>query len=111
MKRRKSYKLEVFNLKQQVPRSWLTPVQQEIMRFIELFDEHYRRFPSLREIGRGEIDGKQMNKTKRTTTRNIAEILDRLFERGWIGKAEDMGKGRWMTRAANDEWDGPRRDY
>ena len=111
MKRRKSYRLIFYNLKCQVPHSMLTPPQQEVMRFIEVYFERYGRFPSLRAIACGEIDSKQITKTKRSNLENIAEILDRLFEQGWIGKAEKQNKGCWTTRAESDEWTGPRQDY
>ena len=86
----------------------LTLTQQEVMHFINLYFERYGRFHSLRVIVCGEIDSKQIIKPKRSNLENIAEILDRLFEQGWIGKAKKQNKGCWMKWAESDEWTGPR---
>ena len=71
----------------------LTPKQRQVFDFLRLYHKTKGYYPSVREIGVGQIDGQQVMQ-KRTSTTSVHRILFSLQERGWItvlpGKARSI---------------------
>ena len=61
----------------------LTPAQKELYNFLKAYYNHHGWYPTIREIGVGEIDGEQVI-SKRLSNNAIQGMLKRLEQRGWI---------------------------
>ena len=68
----------------------LTPNQREVLNFLNLFYEHYHYMPTQKEIGAGDINEKQLLKSR--TDKAAEYLLKGLQNRGWIKK--ELGKHR-----------------
>lgn len=64
----------------------LTPKQSEVKKFLEEFFKRFEYMPTVKEIAEGKIADKQI--IDKRTEGPIANILDRLEERGHIERAE-----------------------
>ena len=72
----------------------LTPKQQQVFNFLRLFHKVNGYYPSVREIGRGGVDGQQVL-PERTSPTSVHRYLDVLQQRGWIEKMP--GRARSLT--------------
>jgi SOS-response transcriptional repressor LexA len=69
----------------------LTPAQMEMYNFLLAYHSETGVYPTIREIGKGEIEGQQMIK-KRTSNQSIQRILVSLEKRGWI-RRQTLSRG------------------
>jgi len=72
----------------------LTPKQQQVFDYLRLYHKVNGYFPSVREIGEGQLDGKQVLPV-RTSPTSVHRQLQALQERGWISWLP--GKARSIT--------------
>jgi len=72
----------------------LTPKQRQVFDFLRLYHKTKGYYPSVREIGVGQIDGQQVIQ-QRTSPTSVHRYLVALQERGWINVLP--GKPRSIT--------------
>ncbi len=61
----------------------LTDRQREVFTFILKHWQLKQRCPSLREIAKGELDGKRFMKP-RSQSCGVHKVIERIVERGWL---------------------------
>lgn len=61
----------------------LTDRQREVFTFILKHWQLKQRCPSLREIAKGELDGKRFTKSERHPS-GVHKVVERIVERGWL---------------------------
>ena len=70
----------------------LTPNQKDVYDFLRVYHKQNGVFPTLREIMKGEIEGRKVI-SERRSTRSAFNLLRGLEERGWIKTAAGKSRG------------------
>lgn len=76
----------------------MTDQQKEVYKFIERFWELEERCPSIREIAKGQMRGRQEIKV-RSSTATVYGIIQRLVEKNYL--VEDWWVNRKFWRVAS----------
>ena len=73
----------------------LTPTQFEVLNFIIAYHSNEGVYPTVREIGKGLIDGEKII-NPRASPNTVIQILEKLDQRGWIERSPAMARGIYV---------------
>lgn len=73
----------------------LTPTQFEVYKFIVAYHNNEGVYPTVREIGKGTIDGEKII-NPRASPNTVIQILEKLDQRGWIERSPAMARGIYV---------------
>ena len=90
-------------MSEQVIRVGLTPRQAQVLSFLKAYYAEYGVYPTVREICKGKIDGKQVIKPMAAQS-NAHRLLECLQKKGYILKEIASARGLAVLPSVNSKW-------